>query len=205
MYCFLLAGSINLCKYGHQKLVKHWILKQKYKKHNSFRKIATYPFTNIHLINVRDHHFMTFSPHNCFYFFEIMTFLLQWQILVSSITKAISYLQWNLLGRHEWVFPSLEAMVTKKEEKGVIQRSWSGQLTKHFLCGFIIMYRHLQVVVGVLGEMEIGKSGTFLMQKEITKDSKLVRACRKFLLAGVLYWSYWIIPQVLPPQPLLKD
>ena len=66
------------------------------------------------------------------------------------------------------------------------------------------MPRHIQIVVGVLGEMEIGKSGTVLMQKEIAKDSKLVSVCRKFLLAGVGV-LYWIIPHMFSPQPLLPD
>ena len=63
---------------------------------------------------------------------------------------------------------------------------------------------HVQIVVGVLGEVEEGKSGTILVQKEIAKDSELVGVCRKLLLAEVGVF-YWIIPHMFSPQPLLID
>ena len=67
------------------------------------------------------------------------------------------------------------------------------------------MLRHIQILVGVIGEMKIGKSGTFLMEKEVTKDSKRVCVCRKFLLAGIRprVGPAWIIPHMFSPQPLL--
>ena len=57
---------------------------------------------------------------------------------------------------------------------------------------------HVQIVVGVVCEMEIGEGGTLLMQKEIPKDSKLVAVRRNFLVA-----TKRVIQQPFSPKPLL--
>ena len=57
---------------------------------------------------------------------------------------------------------------------------------------------HVQIVVGVVCEMEIREGWTLLMQKEIPKDSKLVAVRRNFLVA-----TKWVIQQPFSSKPLL--
>ena len=81
---------------------------------------------------------------------------------------------WHLLSQGEWVISSLEAVVCQKEKKGVVQCSCLGEIGHKVLEGLVIMPGHGQVVVGVLIEVDVGKSGALLVQEEVAKDPKLV-------------------------------
>ena len=57
--------------------------------------------------------------------------------------------------------------------------------------------------MGVGGEVEIGKSGAFLVLEQVSKDSKLVNVYGKFLVATIGHRTNLIVSHVFAPLPRL--
>ena len=68
----------------------------------------------------------------------------------------------NLLSEYEAIVPPLVAMVRQEQEESVVEISPGGKSAQHLLDGQVVVGPHGGGVVGVLGQVQVGKYRTLL-------------------------------------------